>query len=141
MRHQIISPEEEQTLREAIKNHENSFFRNRCQSILMSHQKNQVQVIAKTFNVRTRTIYTWFDRYEKHGFLGIMTNKGQGRKSILNVCDLSQTIKITEWVDKGESLKDVAHLFNKEFDLKVSKSMIKSFIKKKGIHGKELENG
>lgn len=141
MRYHVLPPEEEQTLREAIKNHENSFFRNRCQSVLMSHQKIQVQAIAKTFNVRTRTIYTWFDNYASQGFLGIMTVRGQGRKTVLNSCDLSQTDKITEWIDKGESLKDVANLFNKEFDKGVSKLMIKNFIKKKGIHGNELENG
>jgi transposase len=141
MRYQILAPEEEQTLREAIKNHENPFFRNRCQSILMSHQKIQVQAIAKTFNVRTRTVYTWFDNYESQGFLGIMTIRGQGRKTVLNSCDLSQTNKIIEWIDKGESLKNVANLFNKEFDKAVSKSMIKNFIKKKDIHGNELENG
>lgn len=131
MRYQILPAEEEQTLREAIKNHKNPFFRNRCQSILMSHQKIQVQAIAKTFNVGTRTIYTWFDNYEIQGFLGIMTVKGQGRKAILNACDSSQTSKITSLIDKGESLKDVANLFNKEFDLNVSKSMIKNFIKKR----------
>lgn len=107
----------------------------------MSHQKIQVQAIAKTFNVRTRTVYTWFDNYESQGFLGIMTIRGQGRKTVLNSCDLSQTNKIIEWIDKGESLKTVANLFNKEFAKGVSKSMIKNFIKKKDIHGNELENG
>lgn len=141
MRYQFLPPEEKQTLREAIKNHGNSFFRNRCQSILMSSQKIQVEAIAKTFNVRTRTIYTWFNNYESNGFLGLMTIKGQGRKIFLDACSSSQTDKITEWIDKGESLKDVTHLFNKEFDKGVSKSMIKNFIKKKGIHGNELENG
>lgn len=107
----------------------------------MSHQKIKVQAIAKTFNVRTRTIYCWFDNYENQGFLGIMTTRGQGRKKVLNSCNLSQTDKITEWIDKGESLKEVAHLFNKEFDKNVSKSMIKNFIKKKATHGNESENG
>jgi len=135
MRYQILPPQEEQTLREAIKNHENSFFRNRCQSILMSHQKIKVQAISKTFNVRTRTIYTWFDDYESQGFIGLMTIKGQGRKSIINESASNQTVKITEWVDKGESLKEIANLFNKEFDQSVSKSMIKNFIKKKVTPG------
>lgn len=136
MRYQILPPDEELTLREAIKNHNNSFFRNRCQSILMSHQQIQVKAIANTFNVRTRTIYTWFDNYESQGFMGLMTLKGQGRKSFINVNDSNQTSKITEWVDKGESIKDVANLFNKEFELNVSKSTIKNFIKKKGTLGK-----
>jgi transposase len=73
-----LPPDEELTLWEAIKNHDNLFFRNRCQSILMSHQKIQAKAIAKTFNVRTRTIYTWFDNYQSHGFMGLMTLKGQG---------------------------------------------------------------
>jgi transposase len=137
MRYQILPPAEELTLREAIKNHENSFFRNRCHSILMSHQQIQVKAIAKTFNVRTRTIYTWFDSYQSQGFIGLMTIKGQGRKSIISESDSNQTSKITEWVDKGESLKEVANLFNKEFELSVSKSMVKNFIKKKDTHGNE----
>jgi transposase len=103
----------------------------------MSHQQIQVKAIAQTFNVRTRTIYTWFDNYQSQGFIGLMTLKGQGRKSIINESDSRQSNKITEWVDKGESLKEVANLFNKEFELSVSKSMIKNFIKKKDIHGNE----
>jgi transposase len=103
----------------------------------MSHQQIQVKSIAQTFNVRTRTIYTWFDNYQSQGFIGLMTLKGQGRKSIINESDSRQSNKITEWVDKGESLKEVANLFNKEFELSVSKSMIKNFIKKKDIHGNE----
>lgn len=141
MRYQILPPDEETTLREVIKNHESPFIRNRCQSILMSSQKIEVKAIAKTFNVRTRTIYTWFDNYESKGFFGLMTIKGQGRKRVLDACDLSQTDKLTEWIDKGESLKNVVSLFNKEFNTSVSKSMIKNFIKKKVTHGNELGNG
>jgi transposase len=137
MIYQVLPPDEDFTLREAIKNHDNPFFRNRCQSIIMSHQQIQVKSIAQTFNVRTRTIYTWFDNYQSQGFIGLMTLKGQGRKSIINESDSRQSNKITEWVDKGESLKEVANLFNKEFELSVSKSMIKNFIKKKDIHGNE----
>ena len=137
MRYQILPSEEENTLREAVKNHENSFFRDRCQSILLSNQHINVQTIAKTFNVRTRTIYEWFDKYESHSFLGLMTHKGQGRRPTISVDNSQHTTKIIEWVDKGESLKEVADLFKKEFEISVSKAMIKDFIKKKGTLGKE----
>lgn len=135
MRYQILPTDEERTLREVIKNHENVFFRSRCQSIIMSSQGIEVKSIAKTFHVRTRTVYTWFDKYESKGIFGLMTMKGQGRKAVLNACDVSQTEKLTEWIDKGESLKNVVSLFSKDFDVSVSKSMIKNFIKKKGTHG------
>jgi hypothetical protein len=75
MRYQFLPTDEELTLREAVNNHDNPFFRNRCQSFLMSYQQIQVKAIAKTFNVRTRTIYTWFDNYQsqklKHTVVGI----------------------------------------------------------------------
>jgi transposase len=141
MRKIQLNPSEEQTIRELVNNHANSHIRNRGQSILLSHLGLNVKKIAQTFSVRTRTIYTWFDNYESNGFLGLMTAKGQGRKTLLSKLNQEQTKQITDWVDEGKSLKSIPELIDKNFGLSVSKFMIKSMIKKKDIDGNVSENG
>jgi transposase len=131
MRYIQLDPSEEQTIRELVNNHSNSHIRNRCQSILLSHSSLDVKKIAQTFSVRTRTIYTWFDNFERIGFLGLMTAKGQGRKALQSKLTQEQTKQITDWVDEGESLKNIAPLAEQKFGLPVTKFMIKALIKKR----------
>lgn len=131
MRYITLDPLEEQTIRELVNNHANSHIRNRGQSILLSHLGLDVKKIAQTFSVRTRTLYTWFDNYELTGFLGLMTHKGQGRKTLLSKLNQAQTQQITNWVDQGESLKNITQLVEQKFNLPVSKYMLKTMIKKR----------
>jgi transposase len=131
MRYIQLDPSEEQTIRELVNNHANSHIRNRGQSILLSHLGVDVKKIAQTFSVRTRTIYTWFDNYETNGFIGLMTTKGQGRKTLLAKLNQEQTKQITDWVDEGESLKNIPQLVEQKFGLPVTKFMINTLIKKR----------
>ena len=127
-----LSTEETITLEECCRNHEKPHFRNRCKSILMSAEKYSVKEIAKFFNTRTRTIYTWFNNWESEGIMGLAISPGRGVKSVLDINNdqhikvISETLK-----DHPQDLGAVCEKIKEVFGFTVSKRTLKSFIKKK----------
>ncbi len=71
-------------LENAYRNGSKSHFRDRCKSILMSNDGYKVSEIASFFKVRTRTIYSWFNNWEKAGVTGLGIQSGRGPKAVLN---------------------------------------------------------
>ena len=59
--------------------------RYRAQAILLSNQRKTINEIAAIFGVKIRTIYRWFDRFEKDNLDGIYELEGRGRKSNLTI--------------------------------------------------------
>ena len=82
-----LSPEEIKTLQEGHKNHSSYQFRARCQCLLLSHEGKQVKELAAILRVSTIMIYHWFARWEQKGIVGLLNEKGQGRKAILVASD------------------------------------------------------
>jgi len=95
MRYVNLIITEQKTLEEGYKNHPKAHFRLRCQTLLLSHEGMSVTELAKITKTRTRTIYTWMDRWEQMGITGLMILKGRGVKAKLNEHDenLLTTIK------------------------------------------------
>ena len=85
MRYTRLTEGEVLTLEEGHQNHFSKDFRNRCQALLMSSREIQVKQISSIFQIRTRTIYTWMDRWESEGISGLMIRPGRGRKPKLSV--------------------------------------------------------
>ncbi len=59
------------TLEEGFRNSKVEKFRDRCQCLLLSNKGHKVKRLANIFSVRTRTIYTWFNRYLASGIIGL----------------------------------------------------------------------
>lgn len=87
MRYIELNPAERATLREACGNHSSKDFRSHCQAILLSSHGLPVKQIASVLEVRTRTVYTWMDRWESEGICGLMIRNGRGRKPKLSITD------------------------------------------------------
>lgn len=79
-----LLPIELVTLQEARKNATKAHFRNRCYAIELSNRGKSVRYIADLLNTRTDTIYTWIDRWESMGIVGLMVLPGRGLKAKLN---------------------------------------------------------
>ncbi len=75
---------ERETLQQAYKNHSKFHVRCRSHALLLSDEGTPVKEIATLFKVRTRTIYTWFDRWKTMGIVGIMILPGRGLKPLLS---------------------------------------------------------
>lgn len=129
-----LSPAEKTTLQEGCRNSKKHHFRNRCQSILMSAEGYKVSEVAKLFKVRTRTIYTWFDRWESMGIVGLMIAEGRGIKAVLNSLEEPEVSKIKEAIKANpQNLKQVCEQLSKTLGFKITVDMLKRFIKKNSI--------
>ena len=132
MRYVKLQEFEIETLEEAVRHHPNRFFRNRSQCLLSSHRGVPVKHLAQIYNVRTLTIYYWFDRWETMGLVGLRNMPGQGRKPTLDVEDQEAVKKALAQVKENPlKLSRAAEELSVELGRKVSKGMLKRLVKKK----------
>lgn len=126
-----LPPEIRLTLEEGSRNHNKPHFRDRCKSILMSADGYKVPDIAGLFKVRSRTIYTWFDRWEEMGIAGLMILPGRGIKAPLDNVDDQQVKQIRKTIKLNpQNLHQVCEEISQILGFKVTKNMLKRFIKK-----------
>lgn len=129
-----LNTEEKATLEEGYRNHAKYHFRNRCKSILMSDDGVSVPEIARFFKTRSRTVYTWFNRWETVGVAGLMILPGRGRTAVLNGCDADEIGMIEEAVrENPQSLREVCKELSVKLSFKVTKDMLRRFIKKNSV--------
>jgi transposase len=89
---------EVETLREGYKNHSSHSVRCRFHAMLLNTEGNEAKELASIFQVRTRTIYDWMNRWDSNGCMGLLTRLGQGRPRILSITDKT----LVELVKKNE---------------------------------------
>ena len=104
MRYITLTEEEQTTLEQGYRNHGKHHFRQRCHSLLLSGRGIQVKEIAALYGVRTRTVYSWMDRWEQMGLSGLQIQPGRGLKAALRVEDAGLvTLKKKPWHMPGAS--------------------------------------
>ena len=129
-----LNSEEKSTLEEGVRNHTKHHFRNRCKSVLMSNEGFSVPEIASFFKIRTRTVYTWFDRWETAGVSGLTILPGRGRRAVLNKFGTDEISIIEETVrEHPQSLGEVCKKLNERLGFSVTKKMLRSFLKKNSV--------
>jgi len=84
MRNIKLTISEHQTLLEGYKNHPKAHFRLRCHALILSNEGMSVKSIMKITKTRSRTIYTWMDRWERMGVIGLTILQGRGIKATLS---------------------------------------------------------
>ena len=129
-----LNQEEILTLQEGHKNHACYQVRNRCQCLLLSHQGKQVKELAAIFSVIPLTIYTWFYRWEEKGLVGLLNEKGRGRKPILLQAE-SEQIK-TQVQTHAQQLKVARGVLKAELNKQFSDKTLKRYLKKLVQDGK-----
>src|SRR5215217_6699479 len=88
MRFITLTEPEMETLEQGSRNHCKPYFRQRCESLLLSHRRYQVGQIATLFQTRPHTVRQWMDTWLDKGLSGLYIQAGRGRKA---------TIKDTEY--------------------------------------------
>lgn len=88
-----------ESLEKIIKEEKRYKSRYRAQAILLSNQRKTINEIAVIFGVKIRTIYRWFDRFEKDNLDGIYELKGRGRKPSLTIENDAK--RITNYIKKN----------------------------------------
>ena len=84
MRYIKLTKCERETLEECYKGHAKFHVRQRCQALLLSSEGWSVKQIAQLHHVRSRTIYTWMNRWQAMGLIGVMILPGRGVKPKLS---------------------------------------------------------
>jgi transposase len=129
-----LNQEEILTLQEGHKNHPGYQVRNRCQCLLLSHQGKEVKELAAIFSVIPLTIYTWFYRWEEKGLVGLLNEKGRGRKPILLQAE-SEQIKMQVQAN-AQQLKVARGMLKTELNKEFSHKTLKRYLKKLVQDGK-----
>ena len=130
-----LPEEEKQTLEAGKQQGKEAYFRDRCQCILLSSTGFEVKALARIYKTRTRTIYAWLHRYEQQGFLGLKIRAGRGLKAPLKDVTSAQVAEIKEQVKLNpQSLREVAALLSTTFGFTITKSGLKTYLKKTEVH-------
>jgi transposase len=88
------------TLQEAQKNAPKAHFRTRCHAIELSDRGKSVPYIADLLQTRTDTVYTWINRWESMGLVGLMILPGRGLKAKLNTLLIEPLQESVELIKK-----------------------------------------
>ena len=125
-----LTQEQISSLEEGYKNGHCHPYRERCQCILLSYEGKTVQELAELYDVRTRTIYAWFNRWEAAGIKGLGTKPGRGRKPKLCL-DNEQHVKQVRKAIKQEAQKldRVLSKLEEELNIPMSKRTLQRFLK------------
>lgn len=129
-RHIELTPNELLTLKESRHHHPQFQFRDRSHCLLLSHGGHDISTLMSIFKVSRVTIYNWFDRWEKHGLMGLYNKKGQGRKTILSGADIElvqQRVRENRQQLKAVRVQLKADL-SKDFSDKTLKRFLKSLV-------------
>ncbi len=87
MRYSKLTKEEIETLTEGYRNHPKFHVRQRFHAILLSNEDWQVKEIAAMLKIRARTLYSWMNRWQDMGLVGLTILPGRGLKARLSPQD------------------------------------------------------
>lgn len=136
-----VCSEELETLKMMACHNQNSFVRNRARGVIMNHNGIEAKQIAEVFSVKIRAVYSWLKSYQNKGFIGLYTKSGQGRKSFSSALSSEEQKCILDKIDSGDSVKETLCFIHENLSENVTERMLKTFLKKKGMYGKEYDVG
>lgn len=127
-----LLPSELVTLQEAQKNALKAHFRTRCYAIELSDRGKTVPYIADLLKTRTDTIYTWINRWDSVGIVGLMILPGRGLKAKL-LAPLQESVELIKKkvALNPQKLDEVAAEISIDLKINISYGQLKRFIKEK----------
>jgi transposase len=127
MRYIELTESEKNTLEEAFQNHPNALVRTRSQCLLLSARHYRVKTLSGLYQVRTRTLYEWFSRWQSMGIVGLRISEGRGRKALFQPHHLPLVVE-TLSLD-CQDLKQASVHLSQELTMAISKGQVKRFLK------------
>jgi len=121
-----LTCDERATLSSA-RHHPQYQFRARCQCLLLSADGHDVAALEQALGVSSRTVYTWFNRWESGGLAGLANAAGQGRRPILAAADEPLVIHAVR--TNRQQLKEVTATLRKVLDKDFSARTLRRFLK------------
>ena len=122
-----LTCDERATLSSARHHHPQYQFRARCQCLLLSADGHDVAALEQALGVSSRTVYTWFNRWERGGLAGLANAAGQGRHPILGAADAAPVAAAVR--ANRQQLKEVAVTLRQELAKDFSARTLRRFLK------------
>jgi len=135
-----LTKEQKSSLEKGYKTGKSFTFRRNCHAILLSHEGQTVNEIARFLRVSTITVYTWLNKWQSQGIEGLKHKPGQGRPVKLKL-DNEKHVKTVKTLVENEpkNLNRVVGELKSELDLDLSKKTLKRFLKNLNTDGKDSE--
>ena len=137
-----LTKEEKISLEKGYRIGKSHVFRRKCQCILLSNTGSSVEELAILYQVRTRTIYDWFNRWEQEGLEGLKLKPGRGRPTKLSAENAKQVKVVKQLIEnEPKNLNRVVAQVETELAIELSKKTLIRFLKNLNTHGNDLGNG
>jgi len=122
-----LTSDERATLSCARHHHRQYQFRARCQCLLLSADGHDVAALGQALGVSSRTVYTWFNRWEAGGLAGLANAAGQGRRPIRSAADEEPVLAAVR--TNRQQLKEVTATLRQELAKEFSPRTLRRFLK------------
>ena len=121
-----LTSDERSTLSAGRHHHPQYQFRARCQCLLLSADGHDVAALTQALDVSSRTIYTWFNRWEAGGLAGLANAPGQGRRPTLTAADEEPVLAAVR--TNRQQLKEVTTTLRQELGKNFSPRTLRRFL-------------
>jgi transposase len=140
---QGLTDTEQLTLEQGLKYGSAVDFRQRCQTLLLSHKGYEVKQITNMLDVSSQTVYSTMKSWREDGIGGLIRKKGQGRKATLQADNAHHVEATRKAVEKhAQNSRQILEELYAELDIApMSKRSLQRFLKKVATRGRGSENG
>jgi transposase len=113
--------------------------RQRAHCLILASQGTKVERLIEIFQVSSKTIYNWLNRWESLGMVGLYNKPGQGCKPTF---DFSQKEQIKEWAkQEPRQLKKVTQKVKEEWGINTSTKTIQRILKMLSMSWHRMRRG
>jgi transposase len=131
-----LSPETVKMLERIYRQSEHHQVRQRAHCILMSFQGFTMTQLMSLFMVSRKTVFNWFQAWERAKLIGLYNEPGRGRKPLFSP---EQKAQIREWVKvEPRNLKKVLEQVRETWDISASQETIKRVLKSLGMSWRRI---
>lgn len=128
MRKIIVSEDAKALLKSASQNSLSPVFKQRAECILLASNLGLIAPeLSKHFAVTTKTIYHWFNLWDKEGLEGLKHKQGQGCKKKLGTISKDDLKSLL--AANSQNLKEVLAILSSKYQIEVSKKTLIRFLK------------
>lgn len=128
MRKIIISEASKSLLKEVSQTSLSPVLKQRAECILLASNLGLIAPeLAKHFEVSPKTIYHWFNLWEKEGLTGLKHKQGQGCKKKLGTISKDDLKSLL--AANSQNLKEVLAILSSKYQIEVSKKTLIRFLK------------
>lgn len=138
-----LSVEEHTTLKQAVKNSNRGDFRKRCEVILLSHKGFTTEQLVAITELSKLTVHKALHKWRAYGISGLLRQKGQGRKAVLDINNAEHIQLVEQKVASNpQKIEDLIPQIEQALQVaSFSKWTLKRFLKNLTTPGKDSEEG